>query len=129
MQMKFICLWEYPIKHLMTCAIVARAADTCAWYRAQPVPGDWWLVHGKCEIRIVGDKFTALLYDSNDPKFLRVKVSGVIQGAKVRASIETEESDAEVDTLSGNLIKGDAYKNVILLGSGYDTVGIKYDPQ
>ena len=125
------------MKHFMTCALlgaslisgVARAADTCAWYRAQPAPGDWWIVHGKCEITVTGDKFTALLYDSDDPKFLRVKVSGVIEGNKVRASVETEQSDSDVDALSGNLIKGDIYKNVIVLGSGYDIVEIKYGPQ
>jgi len=109
--------------------ITAFAADTCAWFRSEAVPGDWWIVHGKCEMTMTGDKFTALLYDSDKPKFLRVKVWGTIQGSQVHASIETENSDAGVDTFDGTLTKNALYKNVLLLTiGGLDTVGIKFGP-
>ena len=124
------------MKRLMLLAILAasifsagaHAGETCAWFRAASVPGDWWIVHGKCEITVKGDKFTAQLFDSDIPTFLRYKVSGVIRGDKVSVSIETQNSDAGLETMEGILTKGDLYKNVILLGSGYNSTGIKFGP-
>lgn len=102
--------------------------QVCTWFRADPVAGPWQVTQGSCQVTVTGSHIEATLYDGKSPAFVRIKLSGTIQGDKIAAKIGLEGTDAGLEDFSGDLKKDGLLGTILVLRAGRSTIGIKFGP-
>jgi len=84
----------------------ARLAKETQWAWIYTGPGfdAWEAMTGKAIVIVEGATFSAKLFDSEDPTFVRFTLTGTIKGERIAVRAVREQSDVEMANYSGRMV-------------------------
>jgi len=108
------------VRAIALCLLLLTAADTFrstvgaqarlpketqwAWVYTGPLFDAWEAITGKAIVTVEGARFSAKLFDSEDPTFLRFSLTGTIKGEQIAVQAVREASDVELRNYSGRMV-------------------------
>ena len=113
---------------LSTTPVDAASPEGWAWFRAESTGTEWSMSQGKADVTVSGQRFEAVLRDSQDSSFVRLSLRGSISDGLVKVRVTLHSSDAPDFDVSGRLsrvcwdTKGG--RETLLLADGHGVLGL-----